>query len=62
MAKIITSKTKRQQIVVKKTGHPGAFRKVRCPKCKLGYAVESNTEKGKYACSRCGKVFIQAQL
>jgi transcription elongation factor Elf1 len=45
---------KRRQIAVEKTGHPAAFRKLRCPACSIGYAVESNTNKGKYVCSRCG--------
>jgi len=52
---IVTSKDKK--IVVTDTGHPAAFRKVRCPKCKLGYAVESNVKKGTYTCGRCGTTF-----
>jgi transposase-like protein len=30
---------------------------MRCPACKLGYAVESNIEKSKYVCDRCGTGF-----
>jgi transposase-like protein len=63
MAKVITSKDKYQkQIIVKKTGHPATFRKMRCPACSVGYAVESNVEKGKYTCQRCGSSFTQAGL
>jgi len=56
----ITTKS-RKQIVVHKAGHPGVFRKMRCPKCKMGYAVQSNVS-GDYACQRCGSVFQSGQL
>jgi len=53
----ISTKNRRQeQVVVHQTGHPGAFRKMRCPKCSLGYAVQSNVNKS-YVCTRCGSVF-----
>lgn len=48
---------KRRQIAVERTGHPAAFRKLRCPACSIGYAVENNTKKGEYTCQRCGAVF-----
>lgn len=55
MAKVISGT--QQRVTVKKTGHPAAFRKVRCPACRIGYAVASNTEVGKYTCLRCGAEF-----
>ena len=48
---------RRRQIAVEKTGHPAAFRKLRCPACSIGFAVESNIDKGTYRCSRCGAVW-----
>ena len=56
----ITTKNK-AKIVVRQAGHPGTFRKMRCPKCKLGYAVQNNVN-GDYACIRCGTVFKAGQL
>lgn len=60
MPKVVTSKDKK--IVVQDTGHPAAFRKVRCPKCKLGYAVQSNTNKKLFNCTRCGSSFEMSNL
>jgi len=48
------TRDKQRQIAIERTGHPAAFRKLRCPACKIGYAVESNVKKGTYVCSRCG--------
>lgn len=48
---------RKQQIAVEKAGHPAAFRKMRCPSCSIGYAVESNTKSGEYVCLRCGASF-----
>ena len=48
---------RRKQIAIERAGHPAAFRKVRCPACSIGYAVESNTKTGEYTCQRCGAVF-----
>lgn len=48
---------RRKQIAVEKAGHPAAFRKMRCPACSVGYAVESNTKKGEYNCQRCNASF-----
>jgi len=60
---VITSKTKRKErVVVETTGHPAAFRKVRCPRCKLGYATASNTKKNEYTCTRCGQTFSNVRL
>jgi ribosomal protein L37AE/L43A len=50
-------KKSRQRIVVEKTGHPASFRKMRCPKCSLGYAVMSE-ENGAWKCDRCGHAFM----
>jgi len=62
MARRAAKKTTKNPITVEKTGHPAAFRKMRCPACSLGYAIESNTEKGKYSCQRCGASFGSTQL
>jgi len=53
---------RRRQIAVERAGHPATFRKLRCPACSIGYAVESNTDKGKYTCTRCGAVFSNQTL
>ncbi len=53
---------RRKQIAVKTAGHPAAFRKMRCPACSIGYAVESNVKKGEYTCQRCGTSFGAQQL
>lgn len=53
---------RKQQIVVSSTGHPAAFRKLRCPKCKLGYCVASNQDPEVYACERCGHSFRTRKL
>jgi transposase-like protein len=60
MAKVISGT--RQRVTVKKTGHPAAFRKVRCPACKQGYAVASNIDPSVYACDRCGRQFKRQGL
>lgn len=44
-------------MTVKKTGHPAAFRKIRCPKCRIGYAVANNIDPMVYVCERCGDKF-----
>jgi DNA-directed RNA polymerase subunit RPC12/RpoP len=62
MAVITTKNRKRQQIAVEKTGHPAAYRKIRCPMCKQGYGVQSNVEKNKYVCDRCGREFVISSL
>lgn len=51
-----------KQIAVKRTGHPAAFRKMRCPKCSLGYAIQSNQDSKQYTCNRCGHQFITQQM
>lgn len=48
------TKDKKSQVTVEKAGHPAVFRKIRCPACSIGFAVESNINKGSYRCSRCG--------
>ena len=60
MAKVVAGT--RQRVTVKKTGHPAAFRKVRCPSCRLGYAVASNIDPTMYMCDRCGKQFKRQAL
>lgn len=54
---IITSRKKRQPVAVRKTGHPAAFRKIRCPKKCPGYAVASNIDPTLFTCERCGAQF-----
>lgn len=61
MSEIITTKT-RQRIAVNKTGHPAAFRKIRCPKCRTGFGIQSNIDNKLYSCSRCGRQFMAGQL
>jgi len=46
---------KAQQVAVKKTGHPAAHRKIRCPSCSVGICVQDNVDPGLYKCMRCGK-------
>jgi len=50
----------KEKVVVKSTGHPAAHRKVRCPKCKIGYAV-GDIRSG-LACDRCGHRFTLTTL
>ena len=50
-------KKHRQRILVTKTGHPATFRKIRCPKCSLGYAV-AKEDPTHFQCARCGHGFI----
>lgn len=47
-------------LAVKTTGHAAAVRKIRCPKCKLGYAV-GDARTG-YKCGQCGAQFKQQKL
>ena len=61
MPEIITTKN-RNRVVVKKTGHPAAFRKIRCPVCRLGYGVQSNVDQGVYMCSRCKRQFATGNM
>ena len=53
---------KRPNIVVKSTGHPASVRKLRCPVCKLGYAVGSPYDTKKFVCDRCGSPFTVTRL
>lgn len=55
-------RTTKDRVVVEKTGHPASFRKMRCPKCKMGQAVESNTKKGQFVCNRCGTVVSESAM
>lgn len=58
MAVITTkSRKKRPVIAIQKTGHPAAFRKIRCPAKCQGYAVASNTDETEFTCQRCGRKF-----
>lgn len=50
------TRSRKQLVAVKKTGHPAAFRKIRCPHCNVGYAIENNLT-GSYQCGRCGAEF-----
>lgn len=60
MAKVVSGTG--QRVTVTKTGHPAAFRKVRCPSCRIGYAVASNIKPNEYTCDRCGKTFVKQAL
>jgi transposase-like protein len=56
-----TGDRRKQRVVVRKTGHPAAVRKVRCPHCRLGYAVQDAVNKQKFTCDRCGReLLVQA--
>lgn len=50
------TRSRKQPVAVKSTGHPAAFRKIRCPRCKVGYAIESNISNA-YTCGRCHAEF-----
>lgn len=56
------TRDRKQQIAVERTGHPAAFRKLRCPACSIGYAVESNLKSGEFTCTRCGASFKNQAL
>ena len=64
MAQVIagTQQAKVKRVAVKKTGHPAAFRKQRCPHCRIGYAVQDNVNKNMYSCSRCGRLYSMSSL
>ena len=53
----IATTRKRKPIAIKKTGHPAAFRKIRCPAKCQGYAVADNIDPQMFTCERCGKQF-----
>jgi len=53
---------KRDVIVVEKAGHPATFRKIRCPKCSIGYAVADSEDPTIYKCARCGYKYKTTQL
>lgn len=55
------TRSRKQQVVVEKTGHPAVFRKVRCPSCRVGIAVENNVT-GTYQCGRCGREFSRQAM
>lgn len=55
------TRSRKQLVAVKKTGHPAAFRKIRCPSCRIGYAVENNISKT-YVCGRCGVEFTRQAM
>jgi DNA-directed RNA polymerase subunit RPC12/RpoP len=57
-----TREGKKRVVVVEKTGHPAAYRKVRCSKCSLGYAVQDNEKPELYRCQRCGFTFKNVSL
>jgi DNA-directed RNA polymerase subunit RPC12/RpoP len=58
--KIVTTKN-RTPVALDKAGHPAAYRKIRCPVCRQGYGVHSNTE-DVYVCDRCGRTFKSGKL
>lgn len=60
--RLIRGTRQRKQIVVEKTGHPAAFRKMRCQACGVGYCIEDNVEKGVFRCTRCGTAFKSQAL
>ncbi len=60
MARIVTTKDK--HILIHSTGHPANFRKVRCPKCSLGYCSEDPMKANVYKCARCGHLFGETPL
>jgi len=55
-------KQKQEMITVVRTGHPAAFRKMRCPACSLGYAVADNEDPTVYECQRCKHRFKATRL
>lgn len=56
MAKVIPGTKKLAQ--VNKALHPAAAKKIRCSACKIGMALEVETEQGKkFKCDRCGREF-----
>lgn len=57
-----TKDRKKEPVVVEKTGHPAAFRKVRCPHCKLGMAVADPNQSNLLKCDRCGQTFKVNQM
>lgn len=57
-----TADRRKERVVVRKTGHPAAVRKVRCPHCKLGYAVQNAVNKKQYDCDRCGRELLVQTL
>jgi len=50
----------KEKVIVKSTGHEAAHRKIRCPKCKQGYAV--GDARSGYKCTFCGRSFKQTNL
>jgi DNA-directed RNA polymerase subunit RPC12/RpoP len=54
--------TKNKHIVVETTGHPAHVKKIRCPKCSLGYCVEDAMNENLYKCDRCGHSFQESSL
>ena len=56
------ARARKPQVVVKKTGHPAAFRKMRCPTCRLGMAVAKPNSDKEYICDRCGAGFTATMM
>jgi predicted Zn finger-like uncharacterized protein len=50
----------KEKVVVKSSGHGAAYRKIRCPHCKTGYAV-GDARTG-FTCGQCGRKFTQTTL
>jgi len=57
----VTTGTKKK-VVVKSAGHPAAFRKMACPRCKQGYAIGDNRDGKTYKCTHCGARFTTVAL
>jgi DNA-directed RNA polymerase subunit RPC12/RpoP len=58
MAKVVKGTAEAKKVGIVKTNHAAGTGKIRCPGCKAGYAVLTETNQGKvYHCSRCGRQF-----
>jgi DNA-directed RNA polymerase subunit RPC12/RpoP len=62
MAKVIDGTRKRKRFSVNKKMHPAGTGKIRCPGCKAGMAVMTQTVDGwLYHCDRCGRDYKAEQ-
>lgn len=57
MSIVAGTKDRNRQVTVESAGHPAVYRKIRCQRCSVGYAVEDNVKKGVFRCLRCGAAF-----
>lgn len=52
---------RKKPVVVERTSHPAAHRKIRCPKCRQGFAIGGPHSDRQFKCDHCGAQFQLTQ-